>query len=192
MGVVVSTSSILPRVFVACWLIASGAVFAGFAAAQTAPANQPNTATQPAGGGPAPGGPEKQQRAAETPAVVMGGDAAATVLGMPVRSVNGADLGRIVDVVVDRFGNLRAAVIDFGGFLGVGTRKIAVDWRVLHFPDKGGLDRLVADLQRDQLRSAPVYKPGEPIVIIGAAASKPAAAPAPAPPPHPTAPAPKP
>ena len=27
----------------------------------------------------------------------------------------------------------RAAIIDFGGFLGVGSRKIAVAWQALHF-----------------------------------------------------------
>src|SRR6266849_2785320 len=37
------------------------------------------------------------------------------------------------DVLVDRSGIVRAAVIDFGGFLGVGSRKIVVDWNALHF-----------------------------------------------------------
>jgi PRC-barrel domain len=96
-----------------------------------------------------------------------------------VRSAKGEDLGRVVDVVVDRGGVVQAAIIDFGGFLGVGTRKIAVDWHVLHFPDDGPLDKLTADLSREQLRKAPVYKEGEPIVIMGRAAPA-AAAPAPA------------
>ncbi len=42
-------------------------------------------------------------------------------------------MGHIVDVIVDRAGAVRAAVIDFGGFLGVGSRKIVVDWSALHF-----------------------------------------------------------
>jgi hypothetical protein len=46
-------------------------------------------------------------------------------------------MGRIVDVVVDRTGQVRAAVIDLGGFLGVGSRKIAVDWNALSFPPPG-------------------------------------------------------
>ena len=88
----------------------------------------------------------------------------------------------MVDVIVDRNGMMRAAIIDFGGFLGVGTRKIAVDWRAVHFPDKGALNKLIADLPRDQLRMAPAYKEGEPIVVIGgapktSATTPPAAAP---------------
>src|SRR5260370_11754307 len=55
------------------------------------------------------------------------------VLGREVRSVADENMGRIVDIIVDRSGQVRAAVIDFGGFLGVGSRKIAVDWSLLTF-----------------------------------------------------------
>jgi len=47
------------------------------------------------------------------------------ILGKEVRSASGEAMGRIVDVLVDETGRPRAAVVDFGGFLGVGTRKIA-------------------------------------------------------------------
>jgi hypothetical protein len=55
------------------------------------------------------------------------------VFGRDVRSPTDEDMGRIVDVIVDRAGVVRAAVIDFGGFLGVGSRKIVVDLNALHF-----------------------------------------------------------
>ncbi|MBS0525436.1 MAG: PRC-barrel domain-containing protein [Proteobacteria bacterium] len=121
--------------------------------------------------------------ATETPAVVVDNNQAQTLLGKPVRTAKGEDLGRVVDVIVDRGGVVQAAIIDFGGFLGVGSRKIAVDWHILHFPDSGPPDRLIADLPREQLRKAPVYKEGEPIVIMGRTAPAPPAAPAPAAPP---------
>jgi hypothetical protein len=120
---------------------------------------------------------------------VVDNNQAQTLLGKSVRSAKGEDLGRVVDVIVDRHGVVQAAIIDFGGFLGVGSRKIAVDWHILHFPDDGHLDKLIADLPREQLRKAPVYKEGEPIVIMGRTAPAPPAAPAaaapqaPAPPP---------
>jgi hypothetical protein len=82
-------------------------------------------------------------------------------------------MGRIVDVMVDHKGMVRAAIIDFGGFLGVGTRKIAVDWRALHFPKSGAMDKIVAELSQDQLRVAPAYKSGEPAVIIGSGDASP-------------------
>ena len=125
--------AIFLRGLLACSLIVAGA---NAALAQTPPADAPKTAPEPAPeGAEAPAAPPPG-RVTETPAVVIDGNAAQTLLGKPVQSVKGEDLGRVVDVVVDRSGLLRAAIIDFGGFLGVGTRKIAVDWRMLHFPDR--------------------------------------------------------
>jgi hypothetical protein len=114
----------------------------------------------------------KAQKTMGTPAVVIDGDTADTLLGKPVESADGEDMGRIVDVIVDRAGTMRAAIIDFGGFLGVGSRQIAVDWRVLHFA-KENMNRVVAELSRDQLRVAPVYKAGEPVVVVGRADAMP-------------------
>lgn len=53
------------------------------------------------------------------------------ILGKKIIGPDGKELGLIVDVIVDAQARPHAAVIDFGGFLGVGSRKIAVDWRLL-------------------------------------------------------------
>src|ERR1700739_3370298 len=91
------------------------------------------------------------------------------VLGRDVRSAADEDMGRIVDVLVDRAGQVRAAIIDFGGFLGVGSRKSAVDWDALHFPQPGKPgERIARDLTRDQVKPAPKYREGKPVVILGA------------------------
>jgi hypothetical protein len=90
------------------------------------------------------------------------------VLGKEVRSAANEDMGRIVDVIVDRAGQVKAAVIDFGGFLGVGSRKIAVAWNALRFPGntKQG-DRISLELTRDQVRAAPEFKEDKPVVVLG-------------------------
>jgi hypothetical protein len=91
------------------------------------------------------------------------------ILGREVRSAADENMGRIVDVLVDRSGQVVAAIIDFGGFLGVGSRKIAVDWKALHFPppaDKA--DRISLELTRDQVKAAPEYQDGKPVVVLGA------------------------
>ncbi|MGH6869063.1 MAG: PRC-barrel domain-containing protein, partial [Methylocella sp.] len=59
--------------------------------------------------------------------------------------------GRIVDIIVDHTGAARAAIIDFGGFLGVGTRKIAVDWRLLRFDSNDKSNTVTVDLSGNQL-----------------------------------------
>ncbi len=92
------------------------------------------------------------------------------VLGRDVRSPTDEDMGHIVDVIVDRTGTVRAAVIDFGGFLGVGSRKIVVEWNALHFGrvNKKG-DNITLELTKAQVAAAPEYKEDTPIVVLGAA-----------------------
>jgi len=94
------------------------------------------------------------------------------VLGRDVRSAANEDMGKIIDVIVDRSGAVRAAVIDFGGFLGVGSRKIVVDWNALRFgrvADK--TDSVTLELTKDQVKAAPEYKEDTPVVVLGATGS---------------------
>ncbi len=173
----------LRHLAVAVFLLSGPALAQPAAPVEPAPSVSPSPAPVP----PAPPPAVPSRPTVETPAVVLDGGVAETLLGKPVKGANGDDMGRVVDVMVDRAGTIRAAIVDFGGFLGVGTRKIAVDWRVLHFPASGAMDAIGADLSRDQLRTAPVYKPGEPVVIVGRADPTPAATPRPSAPPPPAA-----
>src|SRR5580692_12616335 len=90
------------------------------------------------------------------------------ILGREVRSASDENMGRIVDVLVDRSGQVRAAIIDFGGFLGVGSRKIAVDWAALHFTPGKPEPPITLELNRDQVNAAPAYEDGKPVVVLGA------------------------
>ncbi len=92
-----------------------------------------------------------------------------SILGKDVKSPKGEDLGRVVDVLTDAEGHVRAAIIDFGGFLGVGTRRIAVDWPLLRFNPKGD-ESLILSVSREKLQSAPEYKSNSPRVLMPPAA----------------------
>jgi len=76
-------------------------------------------------------------------------------------------IGRVVDVLVDTDGRPVAAVLDFGGFLGVGNRKIAVTWSSLQFaPARDGLT-ITLVLDADSIRAAPDYKgPSKPVQAV--------------------------
>jgi hypothetical protein len=103
---------------------------------------------------------------------IIGARDAHGVLGRDVRSPADENMGRIVDVIVDRAGVVRAAVIDFGGFLGVGSRKIVVDWNALHFGRVANKrDSITLELTKDQVTAAPEYKEDTPIVVLGASGS---------------------
>jgi hypothetical protein len=150
-----------------------------------APADSPTTppaaAVPPAPNAATPGRTEPEagnvvHGKAGTPAIVLDTHAVQAVLGKVVHSSTGEDMGRLVDIVVDHDGQPRAAVIDFGGFLGVGSRKIAVDWGVLSFSHDADKGVITTALTRDQVKSAPEFKDGSPVVVLGALASPPAAA----------------
>jgi hypothetical protein len=135
-------------------------------AAQVAPpaATPSSPAVNPAAAPPV--APPQKPADQGTPATVVDGNEVDGILGKAARSPTGEDMGRIVDLIIDRSGQIRAAIIDFGGFLGVGSRKIAVDWRAVRFTGSK-TDNLVLDLTRNQLRMAPAYVVGEPVVVIG-------------------------
>jgi hypothetical protein len=157
-------------VFVATSLLASATIEA--TPAQTEP---PSSSEKPANGVAAPvqQSDDKKEEKAGTPATVVDGQQLESVLGLDAVTAKGENMGRIVDIIVDHAGQARAAIIDFGGFLGVGSRKIAVDWRDIHFPGEAKSSAVVVDLTRDQLRVAPAYKSGEPVVVIGGPPAKP-------------------
>jgi sporulation protein YlmC with PRC-barrel domain len=86
------------------------------------------------------------------------GTSLTSILGKKVQDPKGEALGRVVDVLADANGRVRVAVIDFGGFLGVGTRHIAVDWPLLRFDPKASDKSLILSVTREKLQSAPEYK----------------------------------
>ena len=121
--------------------------------------------------GPAPPAPApaKTEQSAPPAVTILPNHEVEGILGRQVRSAADENMGRIVDVLVDRGGQMRAAIIDFGGFLGVGSRKIAVDWAALHFPVPAKPEPPIQlELNRDQVNAAPAYEDGKPVVVLGA------------------------
>lgn len=86
-------------------------------------------------------------------------DEAVSILGKKVHGPTGEDMGMVVDVLVDGEGKPLAALIDFGGFLGVGTRTIATDWQLLQFRPSDRTQPVLLSLGKEELRAAPEYKP---------------------------------
>ena len=186
-----------------------------------APATTGGPATPPPVPNPAakPAAPTTQAPAASVPHPIpvrrVPADQVIAVLGQTVTGPDGKPVGRLIDVLVDQAGKPQAAVIDFGGFMGVGSRKIAVHWDTLHFHPGNTAHPVVLDLLPEELRQAPRYKGADrpaPVLVephpkpaapagapatgtppAGTPASQPpAAAPSAAPSPAPASPAPQP
>ena len=166
----VATKANLPCAF----LVTLALGLTGNEATAQAPAPAPPTLTTPSQAPAAPAPPAAVPPATNPPAQpqatpevkVFTDHEVEGVLGKEVVSATNENMGRIVDALVDHAGKVRAAIIDFGGFLGVGSRKIAVDWSALHFPPPG--KRITLEFTRDQVKAAPEYQDGKPVVVLSA------------------------
>ena len=88
----------------------------------------------------------------------MAPEDAEAVLGQRVIDPQGVEIGRLVDILVDANGQPQAAVIDFGGFMGVGNRKIAVHWSALRFTPSDPKHKIAVDMTPDQIKAAPEFR----------------------------------
>jgi hypothetical protein len=84
-------------------------------------------------------------------------DQTLAILGQKVADPDGKDIGRLVDVLVGDQGQPQAAVIDFGGFMGVGNRKVAVHWSALHFNPADAKHKVTLEMTPDQIKAAPEF-----------------------------------
>lgn len=116
--------------------------------------------------------PSRENGDGETTITVLDHRDVLGVLGKEVRGKNDENMGRIIDVIADQGGQVKAAIIDFGGFLGVGNRKVAVAWNALRFsPNAKRSDPIGLELTLAQVQAAPQYRADKPVVIVGALSS---------------------
>jgi sporulation protein YlmC with PRC-barrel domain len=82
------------------------------------------------------------------------------VEGTSVYNTEGDKLGTVDDLVIDkRTGQVRYAVLEFGGFLGMGTDRYPLPWKMLKYDT--AQDGYVVPLNKQKLESAPRYADGD-------------------------------
>jgi sporulation protein YlmC with PRC-barrel domain len=83
--------------------------------------------------------------------------------GTKVLNAKGDMIGDVADVVLDANGQAQAIVISLGGFLGLGSKEVAVPYNSVKI---GGViegSRLVVlDVTPEQLQAAPAYRAADP------------------------------
>jgi sporulation protein YlmC with PRC-barrel domain len=74
---------------------------------------------------------------------------------------NMESIGSVEDVVIDEQGSIQAVVVDVGGFLGIGSRRVALDLSALELvesADGSGELSLTSQLTAETLESAPEFE----------------------------------
>ena len=84
---------------------------------------------------------------------LMGAD---TLIGNSVYNTEGEDLGDIKDIMLNVFdGKVSYAVLEFGGFLGMGEKLFAVPWEALKLDAEN--KRFTLDVGKERLENAPGF-----------------------------------
>jgi sporulation protein YlmC with PRC-barrel domain len=82
--------------------------------------------------------------------------AASEIKGTHVKNLQGEDLGEVEDVLVDpETGQVKFAILEVGGFLGLGSTKVAVPWGAFQLSQEGNKPRWVLDADKQKLKNAP-------------------------------------
>jgi len=79
-------------------------------------------------------------------------------IGKDVYGADGKEVGELSNVLIDPNGRVRAGVVEFGGFLGIGEHKVAVPWNNLNVQG----DRLMVNLTKDQVKTMPQWQKDKP------------------------------
>ena len=84
--------------------------------------------------------------------------------GTQVLGSDGAKIGSVDDILFERSGSIKALVIGVGGFLGIGSKEIAVGFKNFEVVkgSEGKADVLTLKMTRDDLNAASEFKPYEP------------------------------
>ena len=74
---------------------------------------------------------------------------------MAVDGPHGKRIGEVEEVLEDADGNIRAVVLEYGGFLGIGAKQVIVDLDKLQL---GQDRRFTTQLPEDQLDALPPWR----------------------------------
>jgi len=82
------------------------------------------------------------------------------LIGKNVYGANGNKVGEVNNLLVGADSRVHAAVVEFGGFLGIGEHKVAIPWDQLNVTR----DRVTTNMTEDQVKAAPQWdrdRPGQ-------------------------------
>ena len=86
--------------------------------------------------------------------------ASKNLIGTKVGGPDNQTVGSINDLLIEKSGNVVAAVIGVGGFLGIGSKNVAVPFKSLELSrDADGNDKIAMRFSKDELQQAPDFKP---------------------------------
>ena len=98
----------------------------------------------------------RSNKSAASGATIPGGLSADKLIGADILNPSGDEIGSVKDLVVGPDNKINKAIIQVGGFLGVGSKNVAVDIDQLK---QGGKKKgFVTSMTKEELKTLPEYK----------------------------------
>ncbi|WP_235911761.1 PRC-barrel domain-containing protein [Mesorhizobium xinjiangense] len=113
---------------------------------------------------PTPTDPTLQQPTQpDVPMVVKSkGHLASNIIGKSVLNSSGEDaenIGKVSDIVISPDDDLQAVVIGVGGFLGIGSKDVAIEYDLVDWQELEGNRYMVVETSADALKALPDFDP---------------------------------
>lgn len=93
-------------------------------------------------------------------AMHMNHNLASNLIGSSVYGSSSEDadmIGDINDIVISPEGQVASVIVGVGGFLGIGEKDVAVEYKTIEWVERDGERWLVANMTREQLEAAPAF-----------------------------------
>lgn len=157
--------------------IALAALLASIATAayaQTSPSSPPGPASREAA--PPAKAPVTAPSTAAAERTVSTGDfdkngnmSGSALIGTKVKNANDDTMGSINDIYLDKDGSVKMVIISMGGFLGVGSKAVAMKWSDITYGKDGDSLKVSTNLSKEALTGMPDFtvterrKPAPPV-----------------------------
>ena len=103
----------------------------------------------------APGNPANTGFMAQQP----GDRLASRLVGLNIQNTANEDIGEIYDIVLTDQAAVKAYIVSVGGFLGIGTKYVAIDPKAVTMTRQDEKTwKATMNANKDQLKAAPEYK----------------------------------
>lgn len=117
--------------------------------------------------------------AVQSPVVKADGQLASNIIGESVynsKGENAESIGDVNDIVIGANGAIEQIVIGVGGFLGMGEKNVALDYKVAEWAEKNGDRWLVVATTKEALEAAPAFDraPYDPVQPVAQTPAEPA------------------
>ena len=85
---------------------------------------------------------------------------ASEIIGETVANLQGENVGKILELVIDAGKNrVVYAVLSFGGFMGMRSKLFAIPWEAFEFSETE--KKLILNVDREKLETAPGFEKGD-------------------------------